>query len=237
MTSEIKPAVKALIERDGKFLALKTETSDSEYWVLPGGKVEYGEKAEEALEREIEEEISCSAEIGETVGMYHFFTGEDNSGDQVVLTAFKASIGEQEIDLSDNPADEKITEFEWLEADEFMEKTENKSLRELIRDYAYDTPKLVRDKIPQIIEDAGKTAEVYKAEGQEYRDFLAKKLVEESREFYESRDKSELGDVLDVVKVYRHVENIDESELKGLRAEKTKSNGSFLKGFILEDLE
>jgi len=237
MTSELKPAVKALIERDGKFLALKTETPDSEYWVLPGGKVEYGEKPEEALEREIEEEISCSAEIGDTAGMYYFFTGEDDSGDQVILTAFEVSIDDQEVDISSNPADENITDFEWLEADEFMEKTENGSLRDLIRDYAYDTPKLVRDKIPEIIEDSGKTAEVYKADGEEYRDFLAKKLVEESKEFYESRDKSELGDVLDVVKVYRHVENIDEGELKGLRAKKTKSNGSFLKGFILEDLE
>lgn len=230
------PAVKAIIEQDEKILSLKTEVGDTVYWVLPGGKVEYGEGPEETLEREIQEELSCEAEIGETVGMYHFFTGEENDGDQVVLTAFEADIGEQEVDISDNPADENITEYHWLEPEEFMEKTGNDSLQELIENYAFDTPKLVRDKIPEIIEEDDGVAEIREVEGDEYLEFLADKLVEESREFRENREKEELGDVLDVIEVYRHIENIDEGELQKLRSKKTRARGSFLQGYVLEDL-
>lgn len=129
------PAVKAVIERGGKILALETKAGGEIYWVLPGGRVEYGEEPVEALEREIVEEISCEADIGEPVGMYHFFIGPEGEGDQVVLTAFEAEIGEQEIDISENPADENIHDYHWLEPKEFMEKTGNDSLETLIGNY------------------------------------------------------------------------------------------------------
>lgn len=129
------PAVKALIKRDSKILVLKTETEDNTFWVLPGGKVEYGEDPIEALEREIQEEISAEAEINDPVGMYYFYIGEKGKGDQVVLTAFEADIGDQEIDISSNPADENITEYRWMSPEQLIEKTSNDSLADLIRKY------------------------------------------------------------------------------------------------------
>ena len=127
------PAVKAMIEREGKILVLKTETENDSFWVLPGGRIEYGEDPYEALEREIEEEISVDAEINDPVGMYYFYIGEKEVGDQVVLTAFEADIGEQEIDISSNPADENITKYVWMRPEELIEKTSNDSLAELIQ--------------------------------------------------------------------------------------------------------
>ena len=129
------PAVKALIERNGKILVLKTETENDVYWVLPGGRIEYGEDPLEALEREILEEISVEAEISDPVGIYYFFMGEKDSGDQVVLTVFEADIGDQEIDISSNPADENITEYRWLSPEKFVKKTSNDSLADLIQKY------------------------------------------------------------------------------------------------------
>jgi mutator protein MutT len=54
-------AVRAIIEdTDGKILILK-RAPDDEYgnmWCLPGGKVDFGQTAEEAIKREVEEETS-----------------------------------------------------------------------------------------------------------------------------------------------------------------------------------
>jgi 8-oxo-dGTP diphosphatase len=135
MSERPMPAVKALIKRNNRILVLKTETENDVYWVLPGGRVEYGENPLEALEREIEEEVSVDAEVNEPVGMYYFYIGEKGEGDQIVLTAFEADIGDQEIDISSNPADENITEYRWMTPDKLVEKTSNESLEDLIKKY------------------------------------------------------------------------------------------------------
>lgn len=50
----------ALIHRDGKLLAARrTDTEGEGGWELPGGKVEDGESAEQALRREVSEELGC----------------------------------------------------------------------------------------------------------------------------------------------------------------------------------
>lgn len=56
--------VAAIIEEDGQILA--TERGYGEYaggWEFPGGKVETGETPEEALVREIDEELAVKIEI------------------------------------------------------------------------------------------------------------------------------------------------------------------------------
>lgn len=138
MCSDLKPAVKALIQRDGKILVLRTETENNVYWVLPGGKVEYGEHPLETLKRELEEELSVNTEISDSVGMYHFFLGDNDDGDQVVLTVFEASI-QGKIDISSNPAeDENITEYRWLTPEELISKSSNDSLHRLINENYID---------------------------------------------------------------------------------------------------
>lgn len=126
------PAVKGLIEKDDQLLFLRIETENDYFWVPPGGRVEYGESPEEALLRELEEEISVDAEIGEPIGMYHFYIGEEREGDQVVLTVFEAEIGEQEVDISSNPAEEDIAEYRWLEPRKVLEMKVNENLKELV---------------------------------------------------------------------------------------------------------
>lgn len=53
--------VAALIEKDGKVLIAKRATGNEEViskWEFPGGKVEDGETEEQAIEREIKEELN-----------------------------------------------------------------------------------------------------------------------------------------------------------------------------------
>ncbi|MBD7939678.1 MULTISPECIES: (deoxy)nucleoside triphosphate pyrophosphohydrolase [Cytobacillus] len=50
------------------FCALRSpEMSLANYWEFPGGKIEDGETPEQALEREIQEEFSCSIQVGSKV--------------------------------------------------------------------------------------------------------------------------------------------------------------------------
>jgi 8-oxo-dGTP diphosphatase len=61
--------VAALIHSDGKFLVCqrKRGTSFEMMWEFPGGKVKPGESHEQALVRELEEELGTNAEIGTEV--------------------------------------------------------------------------------------------------------------------------------------------------------------------------
>jgi 8-oxo-dGTP diphosphatase len=61
------PVVTALISREGKLLVGRRPEGQSlpGLWEFPGGKIELGETPEEALHRELKEELGIDAEIGE----------------------------------------------------------------------------------------------------------------------------------------------------------------------------
>jgi mutator protein MutT len=57
--------VAALIIKDGKILLVEHEKGGRRYWLLPGGGVEYGESVEEALKRELQEEVGIEIAVHE----------------------------------------------------------------------------------------------------------------------------------------------------------------------------
>lgn len=63
--------VAGLIKKGDQFLLVKERMkSGSDCWIIPGGKVEFGESLEEALIRELEEEISIHAEVIRFIAHY-----------------------------------------------------------------------------------------------------------------------------------------------------------------------
>jgi predicted house-cleaning noncanonical NTP pyrophosphatase (MazG superfamily) len=97
--------------------------------------------------------------------------------------------------------------------------------------------KLVRDDIPDIIRENDESPTTRRVEGEEYRDYLAAKLVEEAEEYAESRDLDELADVLDVLEAVRDARGVDAEELDAVREEKTAERGGFSEGIVLERVE
>jgi 8-oxo-dGTP diphosphatase len=112
------PVVGAAIVRDGRVLAAR-RTFPAEAagrWEFPGGKVEDGERPEQALVREIEEELGC------TITVSGWLPDQVLIGERHVLTVAVAHLyaGEpvpREHDAVRWLREEELEDVDWLDAD------------------------------------------------------------------------------------------------------------------------
>jgi len=97
--------------------------------------------------------------------------------------------------------------------------------------------KLIRDKIPQIIEMAGKSHNVITLDQNSFLVELKKKLIEESIEFKNAESKleivNELADIEEIVETLMKEYEISDNELKSRKIEKKLKNGGFEKKLFL----
>ena len=92
--------------------------------------------------------------------------------------------------------------------------------------------KLVRDKIPEIIEDGGEMPITRILEDEEYDRLLEAKLDEEVGEFHRDQNLEELADILEVV--YALADTIGNREaLERIYAQKHEARGGFEKRIYL----
>ena len=111
--------VAAIIEHEGKVLATQRGYGEFEgSWEFPGGKVEAGETPEEAIVREIQEELSATIEVD------RFVTTVDYDYDTFHLTmhCYLAHVAQGHLQLLEHSAAkwvsaETIDEPAWLPAD------------------------------------------------------------------------------------------------------------------------
>lgn len=109
-----------LINDEHKILIARRKEGKSlgGFWEFPGGKIELGEKPEEALQRELKEEMNIEIEVGE-----YFDTNVHDYGKVVIkLIAYFAKIKSGTINLIDHDkiewvSKEEITNFNFAPAD------------------------------------------------------------------------------------------------------------------------
>ncbi|GAB1809268.1 nucleoside triphosphate pyrophosphohydrolase [Priestia megaterium] len=91
--------------------------------------------------------------------------------------------------------------------------------------------KLVRDKIPTIIEQSGKTFKSRVLQREEYQNEPIKKAKEELREYIEAPTHQdaieELADLLEVMHALAAVHGTRPEQLEKVREEKAKERGKF----------
>lgn len=99
-------------------------------------------------------------------------------------------------------------------------------------------PKLVRDRIPEIIERDGKKATTHTAEEEEYVRFLLEKLIEEATELRDAQGEDhqikEVADVREVLSAIQVALGFPEYELREIQASKFTERGGFAGRIILD---
>lgn len=98
-------------------------------------------------------------------------------------------------------------------------------------------PKLVRNNIPILIENDGRSCNYHIANFEELWIFLIQKISEETKELTESKSIEELADLYEVLEGIRDYLKISKDELTEVINNKRITNGSFSKGIILEKIE
>ena len=93
--------------------------------------------------------------------------------------------------------------------------------------------KLVRDRIPEIIEKNGSVAVTRTLTDEEYKVYLEKKLDEEVAEYHESKNIEELADIFEVVVALSLARGLSFMSLNMLATRKHIERGGFDKKILL----
>ncbi|MDX8361439.1 nucleoside triphosphate pyrophosphohydrolase [Cytobacillus sp. IB215316] len=101
--------------------------------------------------------------------------------------------------------------------------------------------KLVRDYIPQIIEQSGKKYRIKHLSEEEYTEELKKKLIEEMQEYLDAKDHEsaieELADVLELIHALAKVHHVTIEKVDERRDLKNQNRGGFKDKVFLIDVE
>lgn len=117
--------VAAIIKKDDKIFATQRGYGDfKDGWEFPGGKIEPGETPEQALVREIKEELEAEIKVGEVITTVEY----DYPNFHLTMHCFMCELVSEEITLVEHEAARWLTydqldEVDWLPADiEVVEK-------------------------------------------------------------------------------------------------------------------
>lgn len=102
------PVVCALIERDGRVLVARRPAHKhlGGLWEFPGGKIEPGETAADALHREIREELGCTLVLDRTLGTFTHAYPQVT----IAMTAITATLAP----ASPEPTPHEHSELRWV---------------------------------------------------------------------------------------------------------------------------
>lgn len=101
-------SIKGLLCRDNKILVLKTARSGR--WELPGGRMDFGETAEQTFKREMREELGFKkVKLGKFINIWMFTNVREGINHHFIILDFVISTDETEIKLS-----AEHIEYKWV---------------------------------------------------------------------------------------------------------------------------
>ena len=108
-----------IFDEQGRIFATQRGYGDwKDWWEFPGGKIEAGEKREQALKREIREELDAEIEVGELLRTIDY----EYPNFHLTMHCFKCTL-DSAITLKEHEAakwlkPEELNTVQWLPADE-----------------------------------------------------------------------------------------------------------------------
>ena len=96
--------------------------------------------------------------------------------------------------------------------------------------------KLVRDRIPRIIQDSGKTTKCHSADLEEFSHRLEDKMKEELTEFMDNPCHEEAADMYEVLRCLCWINNLYMEDVINAADIKRINKGGFTKGIVLEEV-
>ena len=93
--------------------------------------------------------------------------------------------------------------------------------------------KLVRDKIPEIIEKSDNKCEIEILSDEDYIKMIDAKLDEELAEYHKDQNLEELADLLEVIYAAAKARGFSLDELEKIRKQKVEQRGGFEKKILL----
>jgi 8-oxo-dGTP diphosphatase len=125
-----KIGVSCFLINEDKVLVLKRSEKESflpKYYELPGGKVEFGESAEEAVKREIKEETGISVKVIKPYSTFSYTSG-DGQRHTIDIQFIVNLDGNNEIFISD-----AHDAYKWITVDEIDELKISDKMKKVIR--------------------------------------------------------------------------------------------------------
>ncbi len=135
---EIRNRLAGILIDNGKILFIKHRKNNMEYWLLPGGGLEYGESFQKCLKREFEEETGLIIDVQNMKFISESI--EPNHNRHIVNIYFMVSAKDLELNLGD---EENLIDLKFMGKDEIVQNTIYPNIKkELVELLAGDNKKL-----------------------------------------------------------------------------------------------
>jgi len=109
----VRVRVALIIVRENKVLLIKQRKKSREYWLVPGGGVDFGETIEQSAKREFIEETGLDVDVKELLFSCETIGGKDR---HIIHLFFKGEILSGDLRLGE---EENLIDLKFIDIDEF----------------------------------------------------------------------------------------------------------------------